>query len=86
MSTLDTSIIFFYLALMIAIGLYANYKQKDVEDYYVAGRRLGPFSIACLWLASWIGGSSIIGGSARAHEITSKAASACSVSGCESFV
>ena len=49
MSALDTSIIFIYLGLMIAIGLYANYRQKNVEDYYVAGRRLGPFSIACLW-------------------------------------
>ncbi|MFT5140976.1 MAG: SSS family solute:Na+ symporter [Rhodothermales bacterium] len=69
MTTLDTSIIFIYMGLMVAIGLYANYRQQDVEDYYVAGRRLGPFSIACLWLASWIGGASIIGGSARAYDI-----------------
>jgi len=68
-STLDTGIIFAYMGLMVAIGLYANYRQKNVEDYYVAGRRLGPFSIACLWLASWVGGASIIGSSARAHEI-----------------
>jgi SSS family solute:Na+ symporter len=66
---LDTGIIFFYMALMVAIGIYANYKQKNVEDYYIAGRRLGPFSIACLWLASWVGGASIVGSSARAHEI-----------------
>ena len=57
MSALDTSIIFIYLGLMIVIGLYANCRQKNVEDYYVAGRRLGPFSIACLWLASWVGGA-----------------------------
>ncbi len=69
MSALDTSIIFIYLGLMIVIGLYANYRQKNVEDYYVAGRKLGPFSIACLWLASWVGGASIIGSSARAHEM-----------------
>ena len=69
MSSLDTSIIYAYLGLMILIGLYANYRQNNVEDYFVAGRRLGSFSIACLWLASWIGGASIIGGSARAHEI-----------------
>lgn len=69
MATLDTSIIFIYLGVMVVIGLYANYRQKNVEDYYVAGRRLGPFSIACLWLASWVGGASIIGSSAMAHEI-----------------
>jgi len=57
------------MALMVAIGIYANYRQKNIEDYYIAGRRLGPFSIACLWLASWVGGASIVGSSARAHEI-----------------
>jgi len=69
LAALDTGIIFVYMALMVAIGFYANYRQKNVEDYYVAGRRLGPFSIACLWLASWVGGASIVGSSARAHEI-----------------
>jgi SSS family solute:Na+ symporter len=69
LATLDTSIIFIYMGVMVVIGLYANYRQKNVEDYYVAGRRLGPFSIACLWLASWVGGASIIGSSARAHDI-----------------
>ncbi len=69
MAALDTGIIFIYMALMVAIGIYANYQQKNVEDYYVAGRRLGPFSIACLWLASWVGGASIVGSSARAHDI-----------------
>lgn len=69
MAALDTGIIFFYMALMVAIGVYANFRQKNVEDYYIAGRRLGPFSIACLWLASWVGGASIVGSSARAHEI-----------------
>lgn len=68
MSAIDTGIIYFYLALMIVIGLYASLKQDSVEDYFVAGRRLGPFSIACLWLASWVGGASIIGSSGKAYE------------------
>lgn len=69
MSTLDTAIIFIYLGMMIGLGIYANRKQKSVDDYFLAGRRQGTFSIACLWLASWIGGASVIGTSARAHEI-----------------
>ncbi len=68
LSTLDTGIIFGYLALMIAIGLYASRKQNSVKDFFVAGGKLGTFSIACLWLASWIGGASIVGGAAKAYE------------------
>ena len=68
MALIDNALIFTYLAALIFIGIYANYKQADVDDYYVAGRRQGTISIACLWLASWIGGASIIGSSGKAYE------------------
>ncbi len=69
MSNIDTGIIFAYLVLMIVIGIYASRRQNNVEDYFVAGGRLGTFSIACLWLASWIGGAAIVGGTAKAYEL-----------------
>ena len=65
---IDTGIIFAYLALMIAIGLYASRRQDSVEDYFVAGGKLGSFSIAFLWLASWVGGAAIVGGTTKAFE------------------
>ncbi len=68
LSVLDTSLIFAYLVLMIAIGFYASRKQDSVEDFFVAGGRLGTFSIACLWLASWVGGAAVVGGVAKAYE------------------
>ena len=68
MAMIDTFLIYLYLAAMVIVGFYANRKQKDVDDYYVAGRRQGTFSIACLWLASFIGGASIIGSSGKAYE------------------
>ena len=68
MSPLDTSIIFIYLAMLIALGIYANRKQKSVEDYFLAGKRQGTFSIATLWMASWVGGAAVIGTSARAYQ------------------
>lgn len=55
--------------MMIALGFYANRKQKGVEDYFLAGRRQNTFSIACLWMASWVGGAAVIGTSARAYDI-----------------
>lgn len=68
MHPIDTGIVFLYLAALVAIGWYASRQQRDVDDYYVAGRRQGTFSIACLWLAGYIGGASIIGSSGRAYE------------------
>ena len=58
-----------YLIAMVAVGLYANRKQDGLEDYYVAGRKLNSFTIATLWLSSWIGGASIIGASDKAYSI-----------------
>ncbi len=69
MSNIDSGIIFAYFALMLAIGIYASRKQDNVADYFVAGGRLGSLSIACLWLASWVGGASIVGGAAKAYDL-----------------
>jgi SSS family solute:Na+ symporter len=69
LSTIDTSIIFAYLALMLAIDVYAGRKQDSVEDFFVAGGKVGAFSIACLWLASWVGGAAIVGGVAKTYEV-----------------
>ena len=69
MATIDIVIIYAYLGAMVLLGFYASYRQEGAEDYYVAGRRLGTFSIACLWLATWVGGASILGTATRAYEL-----------------
>lgn len=69
MSTIDLTIVFIYLAGMLVVGAVANKKQKDMEDYYVAGRKLNTFSIMCLWVAGWIGGASVIGASSKAYDM-----------------
>ena len=71
---IDTGIIFAYLALMIAIGIFASRRQDSVEDYFVAGGKLGSFSIACLWLASWVGAATIVGGTTKALSLVFPAA------------
>lgn len=68
MGVIDTSILFGYLALMVGLGLYAQRRKQDVEDYFVAGRRVGPFTIAALWVAAWIGGAAVVGTSTRVYE------------------
>ena len=66
---LDTGIIFGYFVLLIVIGVYASRRQDSVEDYFIGGGRIGTFSIACLWVASWVGGAAIVGGTATAFEV-----------------
>ena len=68
MGVLDTGILFVYLALLVGLGFYAHRRQQNIEDYFVAGRRRGPMTIACLWIAAWIGGASVVGTSARVHQ------------------
>ena len=54
---------------MAALGIVAYKRNKTSEDYFVAGKSLGTFSLAAMWLASWIGGSSIIGTSTNAYNL-----------------
>lgn len=68
MGILDYGVLALYLALLVGIGFWAKSRQKDVDDYYVAGRRLGPVTIACLWIAAWIGGAAVVGTSTRVYQ------------------
>jgi SSS family solute:Na+ symporter len=66
---IDTILVIFYLVVMVAIGLYSMKKRKDVDDYYVGGRRSGTFVIGCLWMSSWIGGASVIGSVDKSYSL-----------------
>lgn len=67
MKTVDSVFIFLYLAIMALIGFIAYKKNKTSEDFFVAGRSLGAFSIAVLWFGGEIGGASIIAASTNAY-------------------
>ncbi|MTH47047.1 sodium:solute symporter family protein [Intestinirhabdus alba] len=60
-------IIVIYMISMIGIGLYAKTKIKNVEDYHLAGRRLGPVMLAGTLAATEIGGGSSVGVAAKAY-------------------
>lgn len=66
---IDAIIIIVYFVLMAALGIVAYRKNKTSEDFFVAGKSLGTFSLAAMWLSSWIGGSSIIGTSTDAYNM-----------------
>ena len=69
MNSFDIAIILAYFAVMIFLGVYSSRKQKNVDDYYVGGRSMGALKIGALWMAGWIGGSSVIGTSSNAYSL-----------------
>ena len=69
LSAIDSSIILAYMVLMIVIGFYASRKQHSIEDFFIGGGNVGTFSIACLWLASWVGGAAIVGGTSKVYDL-----------------
>lgn len=69
MNLLDIGIILFYFAGMIVLGLYANKKQINSDDYYLGGRSMGSIKLGALWMAGWIGGSSVIGTSSNGYSM-----------------
>src|SRR5262245_36703483 len=69
MGQLDLLILFVFLGVLLAIGAYAQRHQKGTEDYFVAGRSRGALTIACLWMAAWVGGAAVIGRASRAFSL-----------------
>lgn len=69
LNTLDVALILIYFVGMLLLGVYASRKQNTMDDYFLGGRNLSTFSLTCLWVCAWIGGSSIIGTAAYAYDI-----------------
>lgn len=60
-SLYDSLIILVYLAAVLAIGLYARNKDKNISDYFLAGRNLGWFAIGISLFATNISSEHFIG-------------------------
>ncbi len=46
MGAVDIVIIAAYMILMLVLGIYAGKKQKNTEDYFLAGKNADVFSVA----------------------------------------
>ena len=51
-----------YLLVLLGIGFWAKKKSKKVNDYLVAGRKLGLLMTACTIAAVQIGSGVVVGG------------------------
>jgi solute:Na+ symporter, SSS family len=64
MSTL-VGFVILYLAISIAIGLYAGSRVKGAQDYAVAGRSLPLYVVIATVFATWFGSETVLGIPAR---------------------
>jgi len=67
-SLFDWIIVVIYLLSMLGIGIYFSKKIRNSSDYFLAGRSLGAFPIACSLAATTIGGSALLGRSGTLYQ------------------
>ena len=60
-TTLDLLVIAAYLLFMLGVGVWFVKRINNTDDYYVAGRTLGPVVLAATVCATIIGGSAMMG-------------------------
>ncbi|MEA3444175.1 MAG: sodium:solute symporter family protein, partial [Bacteroidota bacterium] len=61
MSIIDISIFIVYFALMLGVGVYFYFKNKNIDDYYVGGRSMSSWHIGLSVVATDVGGGFSIG-------------------------
>ena len=61
MNWIDLSIFFVYMVAMLGVGYFFLRSNKGSEDYYLAGRNMGPWHIGLSVVATDVGGGFSIG-------------------------
>ncbi|NLZ66338.1 MAG: sodium/solute symporter [Clostridiaceae bacterium] len=59
-------ILMVYFVGMFIIGVISNKKSKTVEDYYVAGRKLGGVLVALVYMSSLVSAGALVGWTGQA--------------------
>ena len=65
--TLQFSVLLIYASLLMGFGLWMGKRVKRTSDFFVAGRRLGPFLLFATILASNIGAGSTVNAAALGY-------------------
>lgn len=55
-------VIFFYIGILLVIGVLSGRKTKDSSDFYLGGRTIGPWVTALSYVAAYFSSVVIIGG------------------------
>ncbi|MCH7823786.1 MAG: sodium:solute symporter family protein [Acidobacteria bacterium] len=69
MNTAAIIVLILYGLVLVGVGLWASRRVHRAEDFYVAGRRLGPGLLAATVLAANIGSGTTVGVAGLAYDI-----------------
>src|ERR1700730_4539858 len=68
LSTIDTIIVVFYFALVLAIGFYLRNRAKTGEDFFLAGREMTAWIAGLSFLSANLGALELMGWAAAAYQ------------------
>src|ERR1700726_1841064 len=68
LSTIDTIIVVFYLALVLAIGFYLRNRAKTGEDFFMAGRDMTAWIAGLSFLSANLGSLELMGWAGSAYQ------------------
>ena len=74
LNTAAIIVLILYGLALVGVGLAASRRVRRAEDFYVAGRRLGPGLLAATVLAANIGSGTTVGVAGLAYDIGAGAA------------
>lgn len=57
-----------YLVVMLIVGIYAAKQSDTADNFMVAGRRMPIWICAATLIATWFGGSAMMGSTGAAYE------------------
>ncbi len=57
-----------YMLAMLGVGVYASKKAHTVSDFMVAGRGMPTWLCTMTVIATWFGGSTMMGGAGAAYD------------------
>jgi len=55
-------VLLLYMGLLVIVGLFTSRSLRNVEDFYIGGRRIGPWVTALSYVAAYFSSVVIIGG------------------------
>lgn len=62
-------VVFFYLIMMFVIGWYTAKRTKNIGDFYLGGRSLGPWALALTYCATSFSTSLLVGNAGLAYKV-----------------